>query len=226
MKKTLWIAIIGALAVSVIAASAQDVLSGNAVGYIKVDVNSDLSIISVPFDEVGYGRIMFTNTIGLQMTGTPATVYSWNSELQMWDGKAYTTRDRWLAAANVELVPGQAYFVRRPSGWSGSLTLTGQVPDSSNTVRSIVGGGNLAALSLAYPAETAFTNTILASITGTPATIYTWLGTTWDGKSYTTRDGWKAATNMVLQPGIGYFFRMPSGSASTNWTQNKPYTWP
>ena len=35
MKKTLWIAIAGALAASVIAASAQEVLSANAVGYIK-----------------------------------------------------------------------------------------------------------------------------------------------------------------------------------------------
>ena len=34
MKKTLWIAIAGVLVASVIAASAQEVLSANAVGYI------------------------------------------------------------------------------------------------------------------------------------------------------------------------------------------------
>ena len=53
MKKTLWIAIVGALAASVIAASAQtEVLSGNAVGYVKVDIASQLTIVSMIFPSV------------------------------------------------------------------------------------------------------------------------------------------------------------------------------
>ena len=35
MKKSLWVAIAGALAISVVAASAQEVLSANTIGYIK-----------------------------------------------------------------------------------------------------------------------------------------------------------------------------------------------
>ena len=60
MKKTLWIAIAGALVASVIAASAQEVLSANAVGYIKktLPAGGKLVALSAPLNSMTAATIM------------------------------------------------------------------------------------------------------------------------------------------------------------------------
>ena len=64
MKKTLWIAIAGALAASVIAASAQEVLSANAVGYIKktLPAGGKLVAVSMPLDSMTEANNVFGRT--------------------------------------------------------------------------------------------------------------------------------------------------------------------
>ena len=118
MKKTMWIAI-GALAVSVIAASAQtEVLSGNAVGYVKVDISNTFTVINMPFDDMGGGATMFTNTIGPQVMGVGAIVYRYSGV----DWTSYPfDRGNWNNAANLSLKPGVGYFFKAATAGEGFI---------------------------------------------------------------------------------------------------------
>ena len=225
MKKTMWIAI-GALAVSVIAASAQtEVLSGNAVGYVKVDISNNLTMINMPFDDMSGGSTMFTNTIGPQVAGVGAVLYKWSGI--DWTSYRYD-RGSWNNAAGVVLEPGVAYFLKRPTSWTGTsnITLTGEVPEATNAQRSVTGAGNLTTVSFAYPAEVKFTNTLLAAQGGgVGAVIYLWSGSDWTAYRY-DRGSWNNAANVVLKPGVGYFFKAATAGSGFVWSQRKPYTWP
>ena len=228
MKKTLWIAIVGALAASVIAASAQtEVLSGNAVGYVKVDIASQLTMINVPFDDMSDVPVMFTNAIGTQVSGLGATLYAWNG--LSWDSYSWKTRGGWSDAAGLILEPGKAYFLQRPDSWSGTsnITLTGEVPMATNTARTVTGAGNLNTISFSYPVSIPFTNTFLAvNGGGLGATLYAWNGLSWDSYSWKTRGGWADAAAVNMEPGLGYFFKAADAGAGFTWSQVRPYTWP
>ncbi len=225
MKKTLWIAIIGALAVSVIAASAQDVLSGNAVGYVKVDISNTFTMINMPFDDMSGGPTMFTNTIGPQVMGVGAIVYRYSGV----DWTSYPfDRGNWNNAAGLVLEPGVAYFLKRPNSWTGTsnITLTGEVPEATNSQRAVTGAGNFTTVSFAYPAEVKFTNTLLAAQGGgVGASIFAYNGTDWTSYPY-DRGNWNNAASLVLKPGVGYFFKAATASGGFVWSQRRPYTWP
>lgn len=228
MKKTLWIAIVGALAASVIAASAQtEVLSGNAVGYIKVDIGTDLTMINMPFDDMSSVPVMFTNAIGTQVSGVGAVLYDWNG--LSWDEYTWKTKGGWVDAESVILVPGKAYFLKRPTSWAGTsnVTLTGEVPMATNTPRTVTGSGNLNTVGFSYPVTIPFTNTVLAvEGAGAGAVLYAWNGLSWDEFNWKTKGGWVDAARVNLEPGVGYFFKAPTASPGFTWSQVRPYTWP
>ena len=225
MKKTLWIAVVGALAASVIAASAQEVLSGNAVGYVKVDISNTFTMINMPFDDMSGGPTMFTNTIGPQVMGVGALVYRYSGV----DWTSYPfDRGNWNNAASLALEPGVAYFLKRPNSWTGTsnITLTGEVPEATNSQRAVTGAGNFTTVSFAYPAEVKFTNTLLAAQGGgVGASIFAYNGTDWTSYPY-DRGNWNNAASLVLKPGVGYFFKAATASGGFIWNQRRPYTWP
>ena len=90
MKKTLWIAMVGALAASVVAASAQEVLSENAVGYIKktLPANGKLVMMSIPLESMTETNIVFGRTSVAQEALAGSYVYFWNETGQNWVGGA------------------------------------------------------------------------------------------------------------------------------------------
>ena len=85
MKKTLWIAMVGALVASVVAASAQEVLSANAVGYIKktMPANGGLTMVSIPLDSMTDTNILFGRTSLAQEAPQGSSVFFWNTD-QSW----------------------------------------------------------------------------------------------------------------------------------------------
>ena len=100
MKKTLWIAIVGALAASVVAASAQEVLSANAVGYIKKTLPADAKFImvTVPLNSMTESSNLFGRTSIAQEAPQGSTVYFWNSALQQWDPAHYLAAEHvWVS---------------------------------------------------------------------------------------------------------------------------------
>ena len=98
MKKTLWIAIAGALVVSVVAASAQtEVLSANAVGYIKKEVpeSGKLVPITISLEAMGASPdVIFTNSSVANEADLGSIAYFWAPPpAQTWQSATKSTKN-------------------------------------------------------------------------------------------------------------------------------------
>ena len=233
MKKTLWIAIAGALVVSVVAASAQtEVLSANAVGYIKrtVPANGGLEVISYALNPMPYSGITwFTNTsVAAEMPNLSAAFF-WNPETQRWIGSQKTGKGVWGPEALAkQILPGEMFFLKTPSGSAAvEVTITGEVPDDASLQRAVQGGNGLAALANPYPVDFAFSTSTLASNAANLSWAYFWdTGLQrWVGALKSGKGVWDGvATAKTVQAGEGFFLK--DVNPASVWTNTKPYTWP
>lgn len=233
MKKTLWIAIIGALAVSVVAASAQtEVLSANAVGYIKrtVPANGGIEVIAYSLNPMPYsGVTMFTNTsVAAEMPNYSAAFF-WNPITQRWITAQKSGKGVWaVEALNKQLLPGEMFFLKSPAGSPAiDVTITGEVPEEGTLERAVVGGNAIAALGNPYPVDVAFTNTSLAKNAANYSAAFFWNPTTgrWITAQKSGKGVWAVeALNKTIQAGEGFF--MKDINPSYVWTNTRPYTWP
>ena len=233
MKKTLWIAIVGALAASVIAASAQtEVLSGNAVGYIKKSVPAagGLSAISYPLNSMSGTVINFTNTAIAADMPNGSAAYFWDPTAQGWVPSQKSGKGTWdpVAAAKV-ILPGEGFFLKTPSAQATAVevTITGEVPDDASLQRAVQGPGALSILSNPYPVDFAFTSSSLASNAANGSAAFFWDNTAqgWVPSQKSGKGTWDpVASAKTIQAGEGFFLQ--SAGAGSVWTVTKPYTWP
>ena len=114
MKKTLWIAMVGALAASVVAASAQEVLSDNAVGYIKktLPAQGKLVMVAVPLNSMTEASNVFGRTSIAQEAPQGSTVYFWNQANQVWDLGNKGIKGWLPAQSNKVVLAGEGFFVQ------------------------------------------------------------------------------------------------------------------
>ena len=209
-------------------ASAQEVLSQNAVGYVKQEIEGDkIYLVSNPF--VGLenvdGTHYMTNMLGVL---PPNTIVS------AWDESAQTyvnfTRDGfgdWDANAQTTTVErAKAMFIRMPPGApADELILMGEVPADDDTFQSRVPG--ITFVGYPYPATENFTDTEMAQSVA-PGTIVS----RWDPDigAYVnfTKDGfgdWDSAAQ-AAEVEAGQAFIIRSGEPANDWDEVKPYTWP
>ena len=231
MKKTLWIAIVGALAASVVAASAQgEVLSANAVGYIKRTVPADggLEVISYALNPMPYsGVTWFTNTSVAAEMPNLSVAFFWNPETQRWIGSQKTGKGVWGPEALAkQILPGEMFFLKTPAGAPAQeVTITGEVPDDATLTRAVIGGNAIAALGNPYPVDVAFTNTDVAKKAANGSAAFFWNPTTgrWIGSQKSGKGVWgSVAAAETIQAGEGFFLKdVNPGSV---WTNVKPYT--
>ena len=232
MKKTLWIAIAGALAASVIAATAADVLSANAVGYIKrtIPANGKLETVCYSLNPMpATASTYFTNTsVATEMPNLSAA-YFWNPVSQRWLGALKSGKGVWDVTASAKtLLPGEMFFLKTPAGSAAvEVTITGEVPDDATLERAVQGGSAIAALGNPYPVDVAFTNMDVAKRAANLSAAYFWNPTTgrWVGALKSGKGVWDVtAAAKTLLAGEGFFLK-DAGAASV-WTNTKPYTWP
>lgn len=230
MKKTLWIAIAGALVASVIAASAQEVLSANAVGYIKKTLPAQAKLVSlaIPLNNMNEANNVFGRTSIAQEAPAGSSVFFWDESLQVWSPGSKSTKGWASAQSNRVVAPGEAFFMKGPTGAvvATEVTITGEVPDDANLLRIMRGSANLSAVANPYPVDFKFGASSLA-INATPgSSVFFWDEAlqVWSPGSKSTK-GWASAqSNRVVLAGEGFF--MKEFSTVTNWDQLKPYTWP
>ncbi len=231
MKKTLWIAVAGALVASVVAASAAEVLSANAVGYIKRTLPGagGLQTFSTPLNPMS-GTLVFSNISVAADAAAGTRVYFWSTNgTPAWVGgvKAGTTLASWGTWANYPLQPGEAFFLKSPAAAAAKeLTITGEVPDDATIAKGMLGGGNLNLLANPYPVDTTFGATTNALLAAAGSRVYFWNGTAWVGgvKAGTTVASWGTWANYPIAAGEGYMLK-ENGSSRT-WSDTKPYSWP
>ena len=229
MKKTLWIAIAGALVASVIAASAQEVLSANAVGYIKktLPANAKLIALSVPLNSMTEATIVFGRTSVAQEAPVGSSVSFWDPTLQKWSGGGKSTKGWQAAESNRVLVAGEAFFLKGAAGdVDREVTITGEVPEDATLARAIPGNNNLGTIGNPYPVDFKFGASTLAQNATVGSTVSFWDSALqkWSGGGKSTK-GWQAAeSNRVVLAAEGFFLR--EAGTVTSWTNAKPYTWP
>ena len=230
MKKSLWIAITGALALSVVAASAQEVLSANTIGYIKkqLPAQGKLITVSVPLFNMTAANNVFSNLSLAAEAPVGSSASFWDPGVQKWVGGAKGTKG-WAANVVTQVVDlGEFFFIKGPatSTVPTEITIAGEVPADATLVRAFTGNSNLAALANAYPADFLFTNSTLATRATVGSSVSFWDETNqkWWGGAKGTK-GW--AANVVTQRVLATsgFFLKEAGSVTT-WTNAKPYTWP
>lgn len=213
-------------------AQTNQVLSKNAVGYVKVDLiaSNKLHLIRNDFEPLG-APIAISNALASMPNGSQ--VILWDSQ-----GQAYyppigkSQFGGWGASGSNVLPRGSAFYLRTPATATNVATfplyIMGEVPDevtAPTTPRSVVIGLQL--VGHTYPVETFWTNTALAQSLPIGSQIYTWnVGTQQYaapiGKSQF--GGWGAQGNaLIVTPGQGFIVRSTN---SFGYAEVKPYTWP
>ena len=229
MKKTLWIAMVGALVASVIAASAQEVLSANAVGYIKktLPANAGLIAISVPLNSMTLESNVFGQTSIATEAPVGSVVYFWDEVSQTWSGGSKSIIGWAPAQANRAIPAGEAFFMKGPAGGSAAeVTITGEVPDEAQLTRVMAGGNALSAMANPFPVDITFGQSSLASNATMGSVVYFWdvVSQSWSGGSKSIIGWAPAQASKVVLAGEGFF--MKEAGTVTDWVAAKPYTWP
>lgn len=227
MKK-LALAILGLTVVSsAVMAQTNQVLSRNAVGYVRVDAPSNkLNMVRLDFVNLAGGLYAVTNLIGTQLAQGSA-VYAWDLSNQ-----TYRTANRlaraWDAGGTNQIRRGEGMFIYSAS--NASVYLMGEVPDSitAPTTR-VINLNGLNMTGVPYPVDTPFTNTPWYLGAQSGDVVYFWdigiqnyvtynrLSRNWDDTN--------AVVQKILKPGEGFWaFRNTAGSTNLNFV--KPYTWP
>ena len=230
MKKTLWIAMVGALVASVVAASAQEVLSANAVGYIKksLPAGGDLVAMSIPLDSMTETNIVFGRTSVAQEAPVGATVSFWDEGAQVWIGGLKSTKGWQPGQSNKVIAAGEGFFLKGAVAAVDPIdvTITGEVPPDGTIPRAIVGGGTLGILANPYPVDFKFGESDLAQQASVGSTVSFWdeVNQVWVGGLKSTK-GWQPGqSNKVVAAGESFFLREPASGMT--WNAAKPYTWP
>ncbi len=213
---------------SVVAASAQEVLSANAVGYVKRAVPAGkLQIVAVPFDNIASetGTYKFGETQIANDLPQGSSVMFWNTESQGWSGGTKSAKGWNAAQANKELAVGEAFFVKNNSGDDLEVTAAGEVPADASLSRSYAGGTALSIVAAPYPVDVKFGDTEIANQLPQGSSVMFWNSDSqgWSGGTKSAK-GWNAAqANKVVSAGEGFFVKTASEGT---WEAVKPYTWP
>lgn len=229
MKKALWIVMAAALAVAVVAASAQtEVLSANAVGYIKktLPAGGGWVAMSIPLDSMTNANLVFGETSVASEAPVNAEVAFWDPIGQEWLGGAKSSKG-WGSYGNQIIQPGEGFFLKGDPAavdvWD--VTITGEVPADTQISRSVYGQNGFAALANPYPVDFVFGTSSIASNAPIDSEVSFWDvdAQSWEGGAKSSK-GWGSYGDEVIQAGDGFFLKVP-GSAMT-WDADKPYTWP
>ena len=228
MKKTLWIVMAAALIAAVAATAQTEVLSQNAVGYIKktLPAGGQFVAMSIPLDSMTGTDIVFGETSVADEAPVGTFVYFWDTLLQTWQAGQKSGKG-WGGAANRVLVPGEGFLMQGdPTAMDDvDVTITGEVPADAMLSRGIPGSDNFGSLANPYPVDFTFGTSALASNAPIGSFVYFWdaIQQTWQAGQKSGK-GWGGAGNREVQAGEGFLLQAPGGAMT--WEAEKPYTWP
>ena len=232
MKKSLWIAMGVALVASVVAALAQEVLSANAIGYIKrqLPAGDKLITVAVPLYNMTAANNVFSNLSIASEAPVNSVASFWDSVGQRWVGGTKKAKGGWDSTVVTQVVDsGEFFFIKGPatSTVPTQVTIAGEVPTDASLVRGFTGNSNLTAMANAYPADFVFSNSTLATRASVNSVVSFWdvENQRWVGGSKKAKGGWDASVATQLVTATSGFFMKEAGAVTT-WTNTKPYTWP
>lgn len=214
---------------------AQQVLSKNAVGYVRKSLDKGKAyLLNVNFHMLGSAVSTVSNVFPAASAGLPSgtTLYLWDNVGQTYGAteilQAVPPPTRWNPGTNI-LTLGRSFWMRIPTGAASNtyeVFMMGEVPDETNLVNSVAAG--ITFLSYPYPVELSINNaTGLLNIIKPGNIVYfydpdtgQWPSEIWQAVPPPAR--WNPGTN-VFTPGRGVMIRT---TTATNLNQGKPYSWP
>jgi len=203
------------------------VLSRNAVGYIKINAESNkLYLVSNPFVSMGTNDDVVTNMFA--SLPNSVSVSLWNESSQAYETFTKSARGAWSANATTRIDRADAVFIRMPANAGADMYFMGEVPDSTtapSTIQSRVTG--ITMLGFPYPVAQPFTNTSMAIDAPNGSSVSVWDADAGSYISYTksARGAWDAAAQAAtIAPGQGFVIR--STASGSDITTDKPYDWP
>ena len=232
MKKSLWIAMGAALVASVVAALAQEVLSANAIGYIKLQLpaGGQYITVAVPLYNMTAANNVFSNLSIASETPVNSAVSFWDPSQQKWVGGTKKAKGGWDSNVATQIVgSAEFFFIKGPatSTVPTQITIAGEVPTDASLVRAFTGSSNYTAMANAYPADFVFSNSTLATRASVNSAVSFWdaTGQKWVGGTKKAKGGWDSNVATQLVTATSGFFMKEAGTVTT-WTNSKPYTWP
>ena len=230
MRKIIWMVVGAVLAGSVVAATAQEVLALNSIGYIKRQLppGGKLITVSLPLHSMTANAHIFSNLSLSVEAPVGSEAAFWDIGNQRWTGGLKGGRG-W--AANVvtqQIAAGEFFFLKGPTAAVDptEITITGELPNESTLARSIPGSSALGSMANPYPADFVFGTSPLASNATLGSEVAFWdIGNQrWTGGLKGAR-GWAAnVVTQVVSATEGFFLR--EAGVASQWTVTKPYTWP
>jgi len=223
MKRLVLAVIVAAAALALFCyAQTNQVLSRNAVGYVKVTCpRGGLVLVRMDFESLDGSDLHAEDVFGDQLPiGTK--IYKWDPTLASYvmDNKTFAG---W--GTNIVFERGMGFWISVPDSAASNeyeVYMMGEVPDRFTAPTSTVNiSSGLTLVGYAYPTDILWTNTTLAKQAQIGDKLYYWDGTNYvlNNKTFA---GW-ADPNLVITPGMGFWFKT---SNDTNWLESKPYTWP
>ena len=230
MKKTLWIVMAGALIAAVAASAQTEVLSQNAVGYIKktLPAGGKFVALSIPLDSMSNTEIVFGETSVADEAPVNTFVYFWDSVAQTWIAGLKSGKGWGPLQANYVLQPGEGFLMQGdPTAMDDvDVTITGEVPADAMLSRGIPGSDAFGSLANPYPVDFTFGTSALASNAPVNSFVYFWdVGAqTWIAGLKSGKGWGPLQANREVQAGEGFLIQAPGGAMT--WEAEKPYTWP
>lgn len=231
MKKSMWILMAAALIAAVVTASAQtEVLSQNAVGYIKktLPAGGKFVAMSIPLDSMTNPDIVFGETSVAAEAPVGTFVYFWDATAQGWQAGGKSTKGWGPYQQAYVLQPGEGFLMKSDvaSVVDVDVTITGEVPGDPTLSRGIPGGDAFGTLANPYPVDFTFGTSALASNAPVGTFVYFWDvdAQGWQAGSKSTKGWGPYQTAYGVQAGEGFLLKAPG--APMTWDADKPYTWP
>ena len=213
------------LAIAVSAAVAQEVLSQNAVGYIKVNLPANKFVsVAQPLNNMGKAENKFGETSVAQEAPVGTYVFFWSPEGQGWSGGLKSGKGWAPAQSNKVIAAGEGFFLKSPV--DTEVTITGEVPAEPTLDRVIPGGAAFGSIANPYPVDFTFGLSDAAKNASIGSYAFFWSidGQGWSG-GLKSGKGWAPAqSNKLVQAGEGYFLK--EAADKTTVTTVRPYTWP
>jgi hypothetical protein len=198
---------------SAIGAMAQGtVFSVNAVGFVNTTVPAGKQLI------VSNPLLATDNKVDAVLGNVPdqSQIFKWNPTNQTFQANTFFTGFGWLTK-DMEVVPGEAFYLRAPAGTDINVTFVGNVPQGSLT-NSLVAGFNL--VSSQVPQAGGITGD-LEMPTANLDQVFTFNGSAFTTYTYFDGFGWlkqggSAPEDPQIGVGQGFFLRK---AASVKWTR-------
>jgi hypothetical protein len=217
-----------------------NVLSQNAVGYVKVSVDEgDLAMVSYDFLDIDGNPTTISDVAGTQLP-LNSRAFLWNAAgqsfvIENFQAGLKAAADAWAPDTN-PIAPGDGLFLEAATGGASSsydVFMTGEVPGDNNNsgTTDVAVADGLSLAGYPYPASVLWTSTTLAAGATVGDRVIGWDA---GAQGYTIdnyQPGLKAAPDAwsnpgdVIEPGEGFFYENITGGGYS-WIELKPYAFP